>query len=86
MNDARIGRQLPDKSDWPEKTICGQDYTPPHAGRVNLGNDYFAVIDVFYPPNFDMDATLKELKAIVARESKVKGAPPNEPQKPGKET
>lgn len=64
MRNARLGRVTNEGVEKPEKTISGRDYAWP-ATTLDLGDGYFAVVDAFLPPGFDLDGEIAELKTSV---------------------
>lgn len=66
----KIGSYTPEGTVYPTETITGKPYArgetdPPPAIVHGVGEQHFAVGEVFLPPDFNVEAALDELKAAL---------------------
>lgn len=73
MNDERIGRYENDRRILPTKTLSGGPVTRPVLNTISLGKGVFAVLDMFPPKHFDVEAEANKLRQSL-------GNPPIQPR------
>lgn len=62
MNDERIGRYENDRRILPAKTLSGNPVNRPVLNTISLGKGFFAVLDMFPPRHFDVEAEANKLR------------------------